>query len=192
MRNRTSGLILVLALGTAGCAADVDEQQTSKPPTSSEVQVAPSTESQIYAAVLRRLVLTDHTFGVGDPSPFKAVYVIDHRSSGISDSFFLAGGAAPLDESIQSEIERQSEELPLIEFIDTRESRIDPGGQGLTGVVNDGVVVGLSAISTRDDGAVEVGAGFWCGVDCGFGTTYLVENSDGWHVTENIGPTSIS
>ena len=138
-------------------------------------------------------MLTDHTFGgVGYPSPFKAVYILDALSSG-SAALFIDADGAPLEEALKSEIIELSDGLPPVEFVDQLDTRADPGGQGVTGVQNDGVVIGLSAIEKRPEGTVLVGAGFWCGVDCGFGTTYVVEESnDGWHVTRNIGPTSIS
>lgn len=192
MGNRAVALLLLFVFAVAGCSTDSGGSDDRSVSTSSEAPPVFSPEAQIYSAVVHRLVLTDHTFGVGYPSPFKAVYVLDALSSGSSDLFIDADGA-PLEEALKSEIVELSDGLPPVEFVDQFDTRAALGGQGVTGVQNDGVVIGLSAIEEPPEGTVVVGAGFWCGVDCGFGTTYLVEESnDGWHVTRNIGPISIS
>lgn len=193
MGNRAVAVLLLFVFAVAGCSTDSGGSDNHSLPTTSEAPPVFSPEAQIYSAVVHRLVLADHTFGgVGHPSPFKAVYVLDALSSS-SSAFFIDAAGAPLEEALKSEIGELSDGLPPVEFVDQLDTRADPGGQGVTGVQNDGVVIGLSAIEERPEGTVLVGAGFWCGVDCGFGTTYVVEESnDGWHVTRNIGPTSIS
>ncbi|WP_338888785.1 hypothetical protein [Rhodococcus sovatensis] len=193
MGNRAVALLLLFAFTMVGCSTDSGGSDDQSLPTPSEAPPVFSPEAQIYSAVIHRLVLTDHTFGgAGYPSPFKAVYILDALSSGGSD-FFIDADGAPLEEALKSEIVELSDGLPPVEFTDRIDTRADPSGQGVTGMQDDGVVIGLSAIEEPPEGTVLVGAGFWCGVDCGFGTTYVVEESnDGWHVTRNIGPISIS
>lgn len=187
MSNRTSAPLLFLAFILVGCSADSDGPAPGSLTASPTPQPVFTSESQIYSAVLHRLVLTDHPFGDGFPSPFKAVYIIENRSSGISDLFFLDAGGAPLEQLLKSEIEEMSDGLPPVEFIDQSDQVADPARQGATGVQNDGAVVGLSAIVERTEGIVEVGAGYWCGVDCGYGSTYVVEEMNGrWQVTDVI------
>ncbi len=70
---------------------------------------------------------------------------------------------------------------------------MEPARQGRTGLAGDGVIVGLSPTSWQDDGTVHVGAGLWCGIDCGLGLTYVLDHADGqWTVTATAGPVTIS
>lgn len=179
--------LVTLAVGCSGPPNDAVESSditVSAPPS-------PSPESQIYSAVLVRLVLEDHTFGSG-PSPFEAVYVLDRTASRGSGLYQQIDGA-PFGDPLEAEVIDQSDGLPTVEFIAEAGERADPGRRGMTGVDNNGVIVSLSDIAHRGDGTAEVGAGYWCGIDCGYGTTYVVGEIAGrWEVLDNAGPITIS
>jgi hypothetical protein len=84
-------LALLFALSTvvSGCSG---EQRASRPEVGSRPENARSSgkaegdqrKASVYAAVIRRLVTKDHTFG-GEPPPFERVFVIDGAVEGAAD-----------------------------------------------------------------------------------------------------------
>lgn len=172
----------------------------SDPLASSSGSVSPSSStqpdpaeprSQIYAAVIDQLVHVDHTFG-SMSDPFGRVFVLDRAASRSSDLRLEVDGER-FSEQVRSEIISAVDDDPPVEFISSREQKADPTRQGRTGVVDDGAIISLEEIEYNDDDTVTVGAGMWCGMDCGFWTTYVLGNTDGqWTVTGNEGPISIS
>ncbi|MGK9271561.1 hypothetical protein KXR83_11250 [Williamsia muralis] len=118
--------------------------------------------------------------------------MIDSYASRSGDLFIVADGP-PLDAELRRAIANQPDEMPPVEFIAEIEDKANPERQGLTGVENDGVIVGLAALAHQSDGTVHVGAGYWCGGLCGLALTYVVGKLDGrWQVTGRTGPVSIS
>jgi hypothetical protein len=147
---------------------------------------------EILAAAVRQLVLIDHSLGSGPPSPFRQVYVIDSYASRSGDLVIVADGP-PLDAELRNAIANQPGEMPPVNFIARREDKGHIERQGLTAVENDGVIVGLAPLVHQGGGTVHVGAGYWCGGDCGLAVTYLVDKVDGhWQVTGKTGPVSIA
>ncbi|WP_127947564.1 hypothetical protein [Rhodococcus spongiicola] len=150
----------------------------------------PSEQSQLYSAALHQLVLVDSPFAKA-PSAVKYVYIVDGAASR-SPELVIDADEPPFDSDTKNEIAALSDGLPPIEFITSPEERADPGRVGL-GVENDGVIVGLTPAQRQDDGTVHVGAGLWCGMECGIGLTYIIDNIDGtWTVTGTTGPVIIS
>lgn len=186
---------VTLVATIAGCGGttpsgrpDVDTPSSS----SSESVAMPRAESEIYAAVVRQLVLVDHSFGSSSPTPFKQVYVIDSYASRSGDMHVVADGP-PLDAELRSAIATQPDEMPPVEFIAKREDKGNVERQGVTAVENDGVIVGIAPLVNQSDGTAHVGAGYWCGGLCGLGLTYVVAKVDGhWKVTGRTGSLSIA
>ena len=187
MNIRAGATSPVLAAALAGCAsADTgsfsDDQLDA--PTSRQ---APSEQSQIYSAVLRQLILVDNPFAKA-PTPIGHVYIVDGLASRSSEMFTAADGP-PFGAELKNDITAQSADLPPVEFVTNPQLHAEPARQGPTGVAGDGVIVGLSPTSRQDDGMVHVGAGLWCGIDCGLGLTYVLDHADGqWTVTATTGP----
>ena len=178
----------------AGCAAASPGPGANGPSltSGSELVALPRSEADIYAAVVRQLVLFDHSFGNGPPTPFGQVYVIDSYASRSGSMVIVADGPF-LDVELRRGIANQSDEMPPVEFVAKKEDKGQIERQGLTGVENDGVIVGLAPVARQPDGTVHVGAGYWCGLDCGLALTYVVEDVGGhWHVTGKTGPVSIA
>ncbi|WP_407440848.1 hypothetical protein [Rhodococcus sp. (in: high G+C Gram-positive bacteria)] len=126
------------------------------------------------------------------PTPVGYVYLVDGPASRSSEMFIISDGPQ-FDADLKSEITAQAADLPPVEFVADLQLRARPARQGLTGVDNDGIIVGLSPVRRQDDGTVHVGAGLWCGIDCGLGLTYVLDHADGqWAVTGTTGPVSIS
>lgn len=173
MRIRAIAGFLAFTAAVVGCAStasDADLLESSAPPP-------PSEQSQIYSAALHQMVLVDNPFA-RVPSGVKYVYVID---------------GPQFDTTLKNEITAQSSDLPPVEFITSADQRADTGRQGLTGVVNDGVIIALDPPLQQDGGTTHTGVRLWCGIDCGMGLTYVIGNIDGqWTVTGTTGPVSIS
>ena len=124
--------------------------------------------------------------------PFGRVFVLDRAASRSSNLQFDTDGEQ-FSEEVRTEIISAVGDNPPVEFISSREQKADPARQGRTGVVDDGAIIGPGKIQYNDDDTVTVGAGLWCGRDCGFGSKYVLYNTDGrWTVEGSEGPISIS
>lgn len=190
MSVRAATFSVVLAAILASCASTDTDAGTDQldPPTS---PLPSSEQSQLYAVALHHLILVDNPFATA-PTPIGSVYIIDGPASRSAHMFTVADGP-PFDTELKNEITAQSADLPPVEFTADPQQYADPARQGLTGVAHDGVIVGLSPTWPQDDGTVHISAGLWCGIDCGLGLTYVLDQVDGqWTVTGTTGPVSIS
>ena len=177
------------ALVTTGCTYASDGPD-SVPPR--EVGQRVGSETHIYAAVIRRLVTRDHTFGRG-PSPFLYVYVvngaIETAGHAVGDHFGPASQTFP--PRLREGLQRRLQDLPPLRFI-RHGNDVRRGQQGMGGVKNDGVIISLGRIE-RNRGRVEVATGLWCGGTCGQWLTYVLERDVvGWRITGTTGPYAIS
>ena len=190
MGIRAVATALVLAVALAGCSStDTGAGPGQLDPTTSPP--APSEQSQIYSAALHHLILVDNPFAKA-PTPVGYVYLVDGPASRSSEMLIVADGLQ-FDADLKNEITAQAVDLPPVEFVAEPQLRARSARLGLTGVDNDGVIVGLAPVERQDDGTVHVGAGLWCGIDCGLGLTYVLDHADGqWAVTGTTGPVSIS
>ncbi|WP_241387421.1 hypothetical protein [Rhodococcus sp. CH91] len=190
MRIRAATGSLVFAAALAGCASANTgagtgqlDPTTSRPP--------PSEQSQLYSAALHYLVLVDHPYATA-PTRMGSVHFVDGPASR-SAQLVIAPDGPPFDTGLKSEITAQSADLPPLEFVSGSELHADPTPQGFAGVAGDGVIISMSPGLRQDDGTIHVGAGLWCGIDCGLGLTYVLEQIDGqWTVTGTTGPVFIS
>lgn len=197
--KKIAGLVLGAMVIAACTAPSSDGPPRAAPSSDGPPRAAPSPTSQvagqeqqtidIYAAVIRRLVTKDHTFG-GAPSPFEHIYVVDGAVEDAADPMKGDGRPiGPFAEDIKRGLEKKLRGLPPIDFISNPDS-VRLGKNGL--IKNHGVMVTLGPIEGDGD-KVEVGNSLWCGARCGQWLTYVVKVKGGrWEVTGTTGPYPIS
>lgn len=192
MRERLLALLAVAVL--AGACTNQPEQARPSAPLSEtpSPQADIQTESQVYAAVIRRLVTKDHTFGRGT-SPFRHVYVVDGAipDAGNPGKDTLRASSQPFADELKQEILNRLNDLPPVEFVlDPDDVRI--GQQGMGGVKNGGVIITLGVIE-RKAAKVHVSNLLWCSGRCGQWLTYVLEpRGNAWQITGTTGPSAIS
>jgi hypothetical protein len=192
MMKRMTVLVVVGILAFAACTQSVrpPSGQGEPPPTIS----GPSgreIRAQIYAAVIRRLVTKDHTFGSGR-SPFEYVYVVDGP---IPEAGNVRTGLGPapqhFGDALKQEVKDRLQDLPPLDFIADPDS-VRLGKQGAGGVKNGGVILSLGPIEPAED-KVHVSTGLWCGGLCGQWLTYVLsQDQERWKITGTTGPYAIS
>lgn len=153
----------------------------------------PSRESQVYAAVIRQLVLVDHGYGSAD-SPYEVVYVLNGPVRGAADPLSTMDElepAAPFSSDLRDELLDQLSDLPPVEFVSSREAVT--AGKPPGHVIKNGVLITLEPIQwTGTEGAV-VGSSRWVNGLNGQWVTYVLSVTDSkWRVSGTKGPVSIS
>lgn len=146
---------------------------------------------EIYAAVIRRLVTKDHTFG-GGASPFEHVYVLDGPRKGAGNPLKPEAPAEKhFSDEIKAALNDSLRKLPPIDFV--ARSQDARRGSGIDkGVKDNGVIVSVGPIIGRA-GTVKVSNSLWCNGLCGQWQTYRVELVGGhWRVKGTVGPIAIS
>jgi hypothetical protein len=199
MKKSLTPALLAVCLVPLGCASGDSANSrgaTTESPVSAPMRAETRRTIDIYAAVIRRLVTRDHTFGQTEP-PFKVIYVLDGAVQGAADT------QRTLDDhdrkqrfgsEIKDGLKEQLDDLPKLAFVGRRSAVIQGGGDaaGPGRVVNGGVLLTLGPIvggGTR----VEVEASLWLNGRAGQWLTYVVRKREGtWHVTGTTGPVSIS
>jgi hypothetical protein len=164
---------------------------SGQPSPTAPGRAAARTQVQIYAAVIRRLVTKDHTFG-RSASPFEYVYVVDGPLPGAGNvRTGLRPAPQPFSDAIKDAVEHRLGDLPPLEFVSDPDS-VRLGREGISGVRNDGVIISLGPIETVQ-GETHVSTGLWCGGTCGQWLTYVLSEEDGrWKITGTTGPYAIS
>lgn len=186
-----SAVVILAGACTSERAHQAD--RSSPPPQTQTTDEKPPSRVEIYAAVIRRLVTRDHTFGRG-PSPFEHVYVVNGAITDVGDP--QAGdpfGPAPepFPSAVVEGIKEQLQTLPRVRFI-IDGNRVRRGKQGMGGVKNDGVIISLGPIE-RKNRFVQVSNRLWCSGDCGQWLTYVLRQSESrWRITGTTGPYAIS
>jgi hypothetical protein len=186
--------LFCLLLVTAGC-----EGPRREPPRAGgapEVSPAEAGQSRIdrtvaiYSAVIRRLVIKDHTFGRAK-SPFKHVYVVNGAVEKAGHVTKEGEPGSPFSRQVREGIRRELRDLPPLDFVGDRDSVVL--GKYFDGeVMNQGVVISLGPIPAGVR-KVEVENNLWCGSTCGQWLTYVLESQDDrWRVTGTEGPYAIS
>jgi hypothetical protein len=146
---------------------------------------------KVYAAVIRRLVTRDHTFGAA-ASPFRHIYVVDGvDATAASPANGLGEPGARFDHDLKEALRRELRDLPPLDFVSDPDS-VRVGKHGMDGVRNNGVIITLGPLP-RGAKKVKVSNSLWCGGLCGQWLTYVVELREGaWRVTGTTGPAAIS
>lgn len=188
-------LLLALVLVVAACDSESPpeprvENQGNLSPKAHQDDADPRTV-EIYAAVIRRLVTKDHTFG-GAPSPFDHVFILDGLRQGAGDP---SKGMGPPDKRFSREIKEalkiELASLPPIDFISDPDS-VRVGRDLMGGVKKNGVIVTVGPILGRGRN-VKVPNSIWCGGLCGQWLTYrLTLRGGNWRIMGTVGPYAIS
>jgi hypothetical protein len=197
---RVSLLALLFALSTivSGCSG---EQRASRPESGSRPENArPSGKSErdqrkasIYAAVIRRLVTKDHTFG-GEPSPFQRVFVIDGVVERAADPSAGAHQIAlkPFGAGTRERIARDLTDLPPLQFV-TDPTSVTVNRKSCARVKGGGVLISLGPISKGTTQTVTVANGLFFACLGGQWLTYVLKPVSGaWRVVGTTGPVAIS
>jgi hypothetical protein len=193
-------LLLALWPFPLGCAAldkgaDTPAAVTDAPePKRREAEMRKA--SEIYAAVIRQLVVRDHTFGEAEP-PFKVIYVLDGVVPGAANPDMPLDALNPeraFSLEIKEALTQRLRGLPRLVFVARRAAVVQGGGDATDPgrVINRGVLVTLGPIVGRGN-RVEVEASLWLNGLAGQWLTYVVQNADDeWRVTGTTGPISVS
>ena len=146
---------------------------------------------EVYGAVLRGLIMKDHTFGRGR-SPFDRVYVLDGAVPNGARWGKMWKIAHPFSEEVRKGLREELRALPPIHFISgARAQRMGDKGMD-AGIKGMGVILSVGSIDGHGS-RVEVWNSLWCGGLCGQWTTYVLRSSDGrWRITGTTGPMAIS
>jgi hypothetical protein len=181
--QRVGLLLLAIALTVTACGGALE-------PAGGHDAVA--RDAEIYAAVVRRLVIGDNTFEPGT-NPFGRVFIVD---SAVEDAnhpdIVSAQKPRPLTTELRTEMARRLADLGTVKFVESRESVLVNDG-GMCGHVRDyGVVITLGWIDGDDD-QVEVSNELYVACLAAQWQTNVVELVDGqWRVTGKTGPYAIS
>jgi hypothetical protein len=155
-------------------------------------------EGAIYAAVIRRLIKKDHTYGGADPG-FRVVYVLDGPIPDAGDPEEASQSrtpAQPFSHEVKDAIRFYSKlaDLPRVKFVADSSTAVvgTRGGKRPGHVMGRGVLLTLAPI--RGEGAtVGVGANLWISALAGYWSTYVVKERNGhWSVVGTTGPVAIS
>jgi hypothetical protein len=194
--RRTAVILIAAVIAACGCASQGAQPSTS--PSPSVGTAAPTddggAEVEVYAAVIRRLVTEDHTFGRG-ASPFRHVYVVngpipDAGDPGAVGALFEVA-PEPFPPHVMAGIVEELDDLPPVTFVADAD-RVRRGGRGMGGVRHDGVVIALGPLEPRDE-RIHVSTSLWCGGLCGQWLTYVLAEDDGrWEITGTTGPQAMS
>lgn len=192
--NKISALLLAGLL----LSACTDQPRTLPAPTKSldpSANAGPSRAElrsiEVYGAVLRRLIMKDHTFGRGR-SPFDHVYVLDGAVRNGARWRNMWKITKPFSEEVRKGLREELRALPPITFISgTRAQRMGDKGM-VRGVEGMGVILSVGSIDGHGS-RVEVSNSLWCSGLCGQWLTYVLELTEGrWKITGTTGPMVIS
>jgi hypothetical protein len=183
----TIGVAAVLLVGV-GCA----------PSTSGGKRGQGSTHqaSEVYAAVIRQLVMRDDTFGGSNPH-FKRVFILDAAVPGAGDpnrNLERPSDDKPLSSEVKHEMLRLLKDLPRVKFVSRRASVISHGtaGDPLGRVIHGGVLITLGPIERTPDG-VQVPNNLWVSGLAGQWLTYVLEErGSDWQISGTTGTAAIS
>jgi hypothetical protein len=192
-------LACLVASGCVGSGNDGDAlvESTIEPTESSrpaQTEARTERKASIYAAVIRRLVKKDHTFGGGEPG-FRIVFVVDGAVPEVADPD--GGGIRkpqrPFSKALKRKLESELSDFPTLRFVRTRGAAIRGESSSSPGrVISGGVLITLGPI-LGSPSRVEVGNSLWLSGLAGQWLTYVLTKRAGeWRVKGTTGPMAIS
>lgn len=186
---RAIGVLAVLVILLSACNGSTAVDPDARPgpaPDGDGGQAADPRSVDVYAAVVRRLVVEDYAFGV------KHVYVVDGVVEGAGKPH--VGGDVVrkrFTPAVKDGIARALADLPRVEFVADADSVIVD--RGSCGVENCGVLISLGPIKGQGGGRVSVPNGlFFAGKGAQWLTYVLKRGETGWRVVGTTGPVVIS
>jgi hypothetical protein len=188
-------LATLLLLAPLGCGSGPSATRPASPDPGLGTPAAQPDEAAIYAAVVRRLVTKDHTFGGAKP-PFQAIYVVDGAVRGAADPErpVNLGPQKAFSDAVKLDMQRRLSGLPPVRFIAARDAVVvgERGGASPGHVRKDGMVISLGPIVERGT-RVEVANSLWMNGLVGQWLTYvLVQREERWTVSGTTGQMAIS
>jgi hypothetical protein len=194
--RKIGALLAALTMVLSACDGGSDQgASTDHPRSDSDTLVGKDPEktgrtAAVYAAVVRRLVTKDHTFG-GAPSPFRRVYIVDGVVPEAGYPAVPRETRQPFVVEVRDGIARELADLPPIEFVSDPEAVIVDQNQ-CPRVKGKGVLISLGPISGSGR-RVTVANGLFFACLGGQWLTYVLERVDGdWRVVGTKGPVAIS
>ena len=162
-----------------------------KLPTASRVSAAERRTIDVYAAVFRKLVTKDHTFG-GGPSPFERVFIVSGVVKNGRSGRVMWKIVEPFSDVVRAGLREELRPLPPLKFVSGGEARriskerIDGNGKRFAVILSAGPIEGGGS-------RVEVSNSLWCGGLCAQWSTYVLKATNGgWKATGTTGPIAIS
>jgi hypothetical protein len=182
--KRAALLLVGVAIAVSACGGEL---------ASPAGQDATERQAEIYADVVRRLLIGDNTFEPGTV-PFAHVFIVDGAIDGAHHPDISVGGGRrqPFTAELRAELVRRLADVAQVKFVESRESVLVNDG-GMCGHVRDnGVVITLGPIGDGTD-RVEVTNELYVACLAAQWLTYVVERVDGqWQVTGTTGPMAIA
>ena len=184
------GLLLVGCTEQAGTRPERRERGQNLP-TVSPVSAAERRSIGVYAAVFRRLVTKDHTFG-GGPSPFDRLFIVSGVVANGTSSRDMWKITEPFSKHVRAGLRARLRGLPPVTFVSGADAhriadqRMDGGDGKFAAILSAGPIDGSGS-------RVEVSNSLWCGGLCAQWSTYVVKaTGGGWKATGTTGPIAIS
>lgn len=146
--------------------------------------------AEIYAAVIRYVYTTDHTFGSNSP-PFSIIYIPRSVDDKAGNPTATDANSSILSTSLQTAIITNLKDLPVeFKWIDDKWEVVD---RDKLVVIGHGAIITVGNIYHQEDGKVHIaGSIYFSGLGAG-GTTYIVESINGkWEITGSTGVRWIS
>jgi hypothetical protein len=187
MRRLALFPILVI-LAASGCQAWTG----ALAPAREDGGAAAERTAAIYSAVIRQLVLKDHTFGQG-PAPFKRVFVVDGAVGSANDlPVGMESSSVPFFPAVKQKILEALPDLPPVRFVADPDTVI-VDRNGCAQVKGGGALISLGPVKKARGGAVTVANGLFIACLGGQWLTYVLEPQDGsWRVVGTTGPVVVS
>lgn len=165
------------------------------PSTSATATPQLSRAAQVYAAVIRTLVLGANG-AAPDATPYKRIWVVDHEVPNAAQPGGEDQAGPAFDETLKTDLEQALGDLPPLAFISDPDAAMvddDVEAVPLRGHIRGhGTVILLGPIESHGD-AVHVGHEAWCAAHCAEWFTSVLQRRDGaWVVTGETGPHAIT
>jgi hypothetical protein len=141
-------------------------------------------ETEIYAAVVRRIYDQDDTFG-GQLNP-PVVYLVQATDDGVGGPEAERSPSQAIPDEVQAGVRHALADLPAeIVWVEEAE-QVERDTRGT--VAGGGVIVTLGNLHPQKDGSVQVSGSIYIAMLAAGGQTYVVEQiNDVWMVTGNTG-----
>jgi ABC-type transport system involved in multi-copper enzyme maturation permease subunit len=145
-----------------------------------------TTQSDLYAAVVRQLYSVDHTSG-NNSLKIPMIYILTTTNDEAGDPHGAYANPAKLGEDLQKSISERLKDLPAdIRYVSERKDVPLDTKDGT--VIDDGAIITLGNIFTRADGKMQIAGSIYLSKTVSGGRTYLLEKTDDlWKVTGTTG-----
>ena len=146
--------------------------------------------ADIYAAVIKRLYTSDHSFG-SNPPDFPSLYLIYVTDDRTGADMQEPAASRLLTEPLRGAIDERLSELPAkIHWVSSFGEVPLANNSGVEG---GGAVISMGNIHEQEDGAMQLSGSIYVANLAASGRTYILEEQDGtWRITGDTGVIWIS